>query len=176
MLMLPMLFGVIIGFMLLDERDEGTLLALQVSPLSMSRYVLYRLSIPMILSILSMYIVFPIVVFYDIDFWSLTLISFVGAFWAPILGLLLPTIANNKVEGFALMKGLGFIFMVPVAAWFVPVPYEYFFAIVPSYWPAKAFWVADAGSNPLFYVLGGIVVNILVIRSILHFFNKKVFQ
>jgi fluoroquinolone transport system permease protein len=175
-LMLPMLFGVIIGFMLLDEKDQGTLLALQVSPLSMSRYVMYRLSLPMLLSFLSLYIVFPIVNFYTIDFVSLTLISLVGAFWAPILGLILPTVANNKVEGFALMKGIGGLFIAPIAAWFVPLPYEYLFAIFPNYWPMKAFWVVDQGGNPLPFVLVGIVANLIVIQVILKFFNRKVFS
>ena len=39
----PMMFGIVIGFLLLDECDDNTLMALQVTPLSLNNYLLYRL-------------------------------------------------------------------------------------------------------------------------------------
>src|SRR5690606_27817765 len=50
-LLTPYLAGLVIGFLLLDQRDDGTLTALQVTPLSLNGYLLYRLTMPMLLSI-----------------------------------------------------------------------------------------------------------------------------
>ena len=50
-LLVPYLAGMVIGFLLLDQRDDGTLIALQVTPLSLNGYLIYRLTIPMLVSI-----------------------------------------------------------------------------------------------------------------------------
>ena len=44
----PGLVGMVIGFLLLDERDARTLQALRVTPLGMRRYLAYRIALPLI--------------------------------------------------------------------------------------------------------------------------------
>ena len=44
----PGIVGMVIGFLLLDERDARTLLALRVTPLSMRRYLAYRVALPLL--------------------------------------------------------------------------------------------------------------------------------
>lgn len=46
----PDLVGMVIGFLLLDERDTQTLDALRVTPLSMRRYLAYRISAPLLIA------------------------------------------------------------------------------------------------------------------------------
>lgn len=41
-----MVFGVVTGFLLLDERDDRTLTALQVTPLPLRAYIFYRVTVP----------------------------------------------------------------------------------------------------------------------------------
>ncbi len=41
--------GMVIGFLLLDERDENTLTALLVTPLPIGAYLAYRITLPLIL-------------------------------------------------------------------------------------------------------------------------------
>lgn len=48
LLMTPMLTGMVIGFLLLDQRDDQTLTALQVTPLTLSGYLVYRISLPIL--------------------------------------------------------------------------------------------------------------------------------
>ena len=47
----PVLLGFVIGMLFVEERDEGTLLALQASPLSLRTFVGYRLLVAMLLKI-----------------------------------------------------------------------------------------------------------------------------
>lgn len=49
---LPVGFGGLAGFMILDERDEDTLTALRVTPASMSGYAGYRIATAVLLSLL----------------------------------------------------------------------------------------------------------------------------
>jgi fluoroquinolone transport system permease protein len=39
---MPALVGMVIGFLLLDQRDDQTLAALQVTPLTLNGYLIYR--------------------------------------------------------------------------------------------------------------------------------------
>lgn len=48
--MCPMVFGAVIGFLLLDEKDDRTLTALQVTPLPLNSYILYRVAVPILLT------------------------------------------------------------------------------------------------------------------------------
>ncbi len=50
-LLMPAMVGMIAGFLLLDLRDDRTLSALQVTPLSVRGYLAYRLLLPMALSL-----------------------------------------------------------------------------------------------------------------------------
>jgi len=58
--MCPITFGVLIGFLLLDEKDDDTLTALQVTPLSTNGYVAYRVAVPIALTIPLMFVIFPL--------------------------------------------------------------------------------------------------------------------
>ncbi len=50
-LQVPVMYGVVIGFLVLDERDDGTLEALRVTPVSMSAYAYYRTIVAVFLSV-----------------------------------------------------------------------------------------------------------------------------
>lgn len=45
----PGIVGMVVGFMLLDERDARTFSALRVTPLSIRKYLSYRLTVPLVL-------------------------------------------------------------------------------------------------------------------------------
>jgi fluoroquinolone transport system permease protein len=56
----PGMVGMVIGFLLLDERDARTLTALRTTPLSMRRYLGYRVALPLLLGSMSTLIGFPL--------------------------------------------------------------------------------------------------------------------
>jgi fluoroquinolone transport system permease protein len=67
----------------------------------------------------------------------------VAAPLAPIYALFLGTFAANKVQGFALAKAIGVVFVPCVAAYFVTGPWQSAFGLLPHYWPLKVFWLFD---------------------------------
>ena len=169
-LMVPTLMGSVVGFLLLDQRDDRTLTALQVTPLTVEGYLAYRIAVPMLVSV-------PVMVA-SVAIADLVTMGVVPAFaaavqaapTAPLYALFVAAFAANKVQGFALLKGVGVLTWPPVIAWFVSSPWQVAFGIDPLYWPLKVFWMLEAGEPRvgLYFVAGlayqGLLLAILVRR------------
>ena len=141
LLTMPTISGVVIGFLLLDQRDDQTLAALQVTPLTATGYLTYRLAIPTLLSILTTLAVMPWIGLVQMSLAELTLAALTVAPLAPLFALFLVGFAANKVQGFALMKAAGVLNWPPIIAYFIDSNWQLACGIVPTYWPAKVFWM-----------------------------------
>lgn len=173
---LPVGFGGLAGFMILDERDEDTLTALRVTPASMSGYAGYRIATAVLLSLLytlgciSLTGLAPAALLPD-----LVLAALLAGLFAPVVALALVTLANNKVEGLAISKAFGVFVLGPLAAYFVAPNWQLLFGIVPTYWPAKAFWIATEGGDYWPYLLAGAIYNLLLAFLLLRHFWKRLY-
>ncbi len=172
-MILPLLFGAVIGFLLLDERDARTLLALQVTPLALRGYLAYRITMPVIISILLAITILPLTGLVSLGFGALLVVSIVAAPFAPLLAVALAVLAENKVQGFAIMKGNGVILLPPLIAYFVHGPWQLLFGLAPTYWPVKVFW-AFQESDPLVWVYAtvGLTYQALLLWLLLRCFDK----
>ncbi len=171
----PMMCGMVIGFLLLDQRDDHTLTALQVTPLSLNGYFLYRISLPAVLSLVMGVMVVPLLNLVRMDFISLLAAALAPAPLAPIFALFLGAFAQNKVQGFALMKSMGAIFVPPLVAYLITSPWQLAFGLVPTYWSMKVFWVLQAG-EPFgwLYLIVGLIYQALLIWLLMRRFNKVI--
>jgi len=161
--MSPMTFGVVIGFLLVDEKDDRTLSALQVTPLPLGSYIIYRVAIPIILTFVLMFVIFPAANLTPFDLRTILFSAIAAAPMAPMLALILASIAQNKVQGFALMKLMGIVLLAPVLAYFAAPGWELAFGIFPTYWPMKVYWLLYAGeTNIWLYLLIAVVYQSLV--------------
>ena len=148
-LQVALIAGTAIGLLVLDEKDQRTLTALQVTPLSLRVYLAYRLGLPVIFSMLGSLLIIVLVSNFlpmPAPLPSL-LVVFLGALPLPVYALFISAMGQNKVQGIALSKGLGPFIILPVLAWFVPEPWQWLFGIIPTFWPAKAYWQVMAGEN-----------------------------
>lgn len=171
--MCPMVLGVVIGFLLLDEKDDQTLTALQVTPLPLNSYILYRVMIPIILTVGLMFVIFPLADLTPFDLRTILLSAIAAAPMAPMLALFLASVAQNKIQGFALMKLTGIVLFVPIVAYFAPSGWEPAFGIFPTYWPMKVYWLLYAGeANVWLYVFVAVVYQSLVTA----FFAKRFYK
>jgi fluoroquinolone transport system permease protein len=103
--------------LLLDEKDAGTLLAIRVTPFSASRYLRYRMIVPVVGSLIATPVITVMMDLFRPAWLDLLLLSLAGALLAPLIALLLALVATNKVQGFALAKGMGVLVIAPVAFW-----------------------------------------------------------
>lgn len=173
----PTLFGVVIGFLLLDERDEQTLTALQVTPLTMGGYLAYRVLLPVALSVALVLITYPLAGMVPMPPQHVLLVSLLAAPMAPIFALFLAAVAQNKVQGFAIMKGSGSVLILPLAAYFFEGAWTYLLGIIPTFWPLKLFWLLAAGeSGAWFFFAAGTVVQALMLAGLAFRFNRVMHQ
>jgi fluoroquinolone transport system permease protein len=151
-LVVASLIGTVVGFLLLDQRDDETLTALLVTPLSLGDYLRYRMLASLVLSSALSCVTVPLAGLAATTSVQLVVTSVVAAPLAPIYALFLATSAANKVQGFALVKVAGIVFVPCIVAYFVPTPWQNAFGLVPHYWAMRVYWLFDAGATQAAFV------------------------
>jgi len=156
--MSPVTFAVLTGFLLLDEKDDHTLTALQVTPLSLRAYLGYRVAILVALTIVMMFIIFPLSALNALPWQDILLIGLTAAPLSPMFALFLASLAQNKVQGFALMKLAGAVLFAPILAYFTDAHWELLFGVVPTYWPMKVYWLLESGQREGLWIYAALAV------------------
>ena len=174
LLMTPVLAGIVIGFLLLDQRDDQTLTALQVTPLTLSGYFAYRIAVPTVVSFVVTLAVLPLAGLLDLGPLATVIAALSSCLLAPIYAVFLGAFASNKVQGFALSKALGVLLLPPLVAYFVNPPWQFLFGLDPLYWPVKVFWLVEAKAVIAWvYLAIAIIVQVFVLRLLLQRMNHR---
>ena len=177
LLMVPMLVGCVVGFLLLDQRDDRTLTALQVTPLTIGGYLLYRTAVPMVLSVAMMMVSIALADLVTMRVIPALLAALQAAPLAPLYALFVGAFAANKVQGFALMKATGVLAWAPLLAYFVTSGWQVAFGIDPLYWPVKVFWMLEAGEPSTWvYYLVGLAYQSALVMLLLRRFKTVVYR
>ena len=172
----PQIYGALVGFSILDDRDDHILSAIKVTPLSIHQFLSFRLFTVYLLSFIAAIYVIWFSDIGDFSFGSIVAIALLASLGAPMTGLFINALSQNKIEGFAVMKGSGTILVLPIIALFFFDKKELFFSFAPGFWPAKAISSLVRGEGLLFltfnqyYFIGlvyMILLNILVYRIFL---------
>lgn len=176
LLIAPAITGMVVGFLLLDQKDDRTLLAMRVTPLSLANYLAYRLTMPMIVSALVTWFAFSIAQLALSRSWLIIPCLLLSALIAPITALTLGTVAANKVQGFALAKALNIFMIAPILAAFTPVPWQWLFGLLPTFWPARLLWAfhfSEPSAAPIF-IAGCAVEGLLLYWLVKRFSTSEV--
>ena len=173
-LMVPLLLGQILGFLLLDERDDDTLTALLVTPLPLEGYLAYRIGLPLLSGMLLSVLAVILTGLVELPFSLLVPIALLYALETPILTLLMASVCENKVQGFALIKAVGAAPLLAAAAYFLDEPWQYAAGLIPTYWPLKAFWLASEGSTAACWgvIAVGLAAHVALLAVLLRRFDR----
>ena len=138
------MIGIIGGFLMLETREERTVRALLVSPLSTTHYLVIMSGVMMCLAVgVSLLQAFIIGVGLP-DFVPLLASAALVSPMARIVAFFLAAFADNRVEGFVQEKFERTMGAVAAGAWIVPEPWQFREGIGPPYRGVKANWVAVA--------------------------------
>jgi fluoroquinolone transport system permease protein len=177
LLLAPAICGMVVGFTLLDQRDDHTLTALQVTPLPLGVYLTYRLATPMLLSFVMTLVALPLSGQVNLNILELLFVSLAAAPLAPIVALFLGAYAANKVQGFALQKALSVFFIAPYIGILLPMPWKLFIGLVPTYWPPAFLWGLQEGTPYAWVLLPiGLLYQIVLLVGLLRRFNCVVHE
>ncbi len=156
----PAFAGMIGGFLLLESREDRTIRALMVSPVSVPAYIA-TLGAALGVVAVALTAVESAIIATALPGWpALCGAAVAGAPIAVLVALFISSLADDKTQAFAYMKVCAMFPVVASAAYFIPEPWQWLATVYPPYWASKAYWVAEAGSNswPL-WALGGLLVS-----------------
>ena len=171
------LVGVIFGFMLLDEKDDNTIKAMLVTPVSLNQYILYRVGVPAVIGFFGVIAAMLIINQALVPFWQLIPVATGAAITAPIATLFFASFAENKVQGFAMSKFIGVSGMIIFIGWFIPEPWQWLLGLFPPFWIVKSYWMAvDRASLWWMALIVGIILQSGLIYLLAKRFNAIVYR
>jgi len=147
-LLLPaLLVGWVVGFLVLEDRDDGPLAAVAVTPLGARGYLAYRAALAAALTLLlttyGIILLLP-----GVSPFTGALLVLLVAMEAVLAAAILPSVARNKVEGLAVTKLTNLAAIVPLAA-LLPAPWRYLLGCLPTYWVGELLLLPPAEALPL---------------------------
>ena len=156
--------GGLASFLILDEVDAGTLAALRVTPVPMRIFFGYRAATVIVVT--TIYVI-ATMSFSGILEPGLTPvlipIGLLSGVSAVVCLLLIVAVANNKIQGLAMVRALGMLMAgLPALPWFIDSAWNLAFGVLPPYWAAKAFWVASDHGSWWPYLVAGVAYNLVI--------------
>ncbi len=130
----PMLAGMLCGFLMLDERDQGLGEYYTVTPLGGVGYLASRLALPVVWSIVIAPVLMLLFSLTHPDMLRVLCIAVTGGVFGAVNTLMLLSFAGNKVEGLAVSKMLGLTMLPALVPIITSSPWGLIAGIFPAYW------------------------------------------
>ena len=154
LMLIPMMMGMVYGFILLDERDGGIITAISVTPTGKTGYLKLRMGIPTILSFIFILLFLLLLDLRgSMNLLQLLVISVIISGQALILLLFLGAFAENKVMGMAISKAFGILLIGPLLDYILPSPLNWSGAYSPLFWAGRSLL---AGTDTSFWLYAAI--------------------
>lgn len=167
--------GAIAAFLVLDEVDAGTLTALRVTPVPLWVFFGYRACT--VMTVTTVYVVVTTSLSGILEpglVGALVPIGLLAGLSAVVTLLLILAMANNKIQGLAMVRALGMLIAgLPCLPWFIHSGWNLAFGVLPPYWAAKAFWVASSHGIWWPYVVVGAAYNLAIAWPLFRRFQAK---
>lgn len=168
-----LLAGAIYGFLFLDEKEDKTLVAMQVVPIKISHYIGFRLAVPALISFFAFFGMMFVVDMHAPPWPQAIFIALTAMLTAPITALFYAIFAQNKLQGFGMAKFTSVAGWIILVGWFIPQPFDWLAGIFPPFFATKAYWMLlDGNPNWWIAILLGIVTQIALIMLMLGMLKK----
>ncbi len=172
----PIMLGAVVGILFVEERDEGTLLALQASPLSLRSFLGYRLLAAMGLSVVLTSIGVSLAGLVSVSLLELLSAAALASLTGPLVALVYAVYIQNKVQAVTAIKLVQSWAVLPALLYFVPTPWQWIGSIpAPLYYPSRLFWSAADGRAEWWLILPGLILQGAAIWWLLRRFRRTVY-
>ena len=132
------IYGAMVAFSILDDRDDHVFVSIAISPLSLQVYVWVKILFMYVMSIFSTLFVYAVVGISSLTWMQVVMLATLSGLQVPLQGMLINALASNKVEGFVIMKATGFLLIFPIFGYLFTDIKQWLFAFAPAFWPTKA--------------------------------------
>lgn len=176
LLMTPITVGMMLGLMMLEERDEALVTYFAVTPLGRGRYIAFRMGLPLWMAFVFstlLVIVFPVPALHR---WEVFLLIITSALETPLMSLAMLAFASNRLEGLAVAKMLNFVLLPPIVLYFFATKWRLLGLMAPTYWISEAVLALAEDSVKFWgYWLGGMAYHLLFIWLLFSRFNRLLY-
>lgn len=174
-LMAPMMVGMLTGFLLLDEKDEGIFHYMAITPLKKTGYIGYRITVPLFLSfIISVVLAVLFLTGDEAVNWVLLMMALlVVSLFGPLIAMYLASFCKNKVEGMTYAKLISLLFIGPIVTYMFESWWTMFAYMIPMTWLVELTFTSMTGEyfglieNWTLLFLGA-VTNMFIFLSIFY--------
>ena len=139
-MMAMLIGGMVIGFNIIDDKENATLPALAVSPLSRAEYIAGRSALGLILAVVLAMGSLLIIGLGPVSIWQVLVVVVAGSTLAVLYGLYTGSIADNQLSGIATVKVGSLAFLIaPLLTALIAEKFHPGLYWVPTYWTYRAF-------------------------------------
>lgn len=171
LLMTPYMLGVVMGFMMLDDKDGNIIDLVLVTPYGRLGYLLNRILFISLFTFLYSWINYVILNLVDLNLFSLLYISVLLSVFAASIGLLFFRIAGDKIIGLTYAKILNFVIIFVFADFIKAEWFVYVASLFPTFWITKL--ITDSGVVENYFFSGIVVLVWFLIVYMSGIGNKK---
>jgi hypothetical protein len=164
----PIIMGMLGSLLLLDDLDEGRLLVLRVTPITLERYLGYRMVGAGLAALAGLLVAVPLSGLAATSLLGLLPALVLAAALAPLVVACVASYARDKVRGLALLKVLGGLLMgLASVPWWAPQVTLWPLLLAPGVAVTAAQRAADAGDVGRLAVASTVGTAITVLYTIL---------
>jgi len=174
LLVTPLMFGFVVGLMLLDDRDEGALAAVALTPTGRPGFLMRRLALPVLWCVPVSFAVTWLAGLPLVHPLRFTAIAGLAGLETPLLALFMTAFGGNKLEGIAMSKVASALLTWGGLALLLEPPLNWSGAPAPGWWLIRLLFARSLPA-PEFTLLfaGGLVVHLLVLFVLLEVFRRR---
>ena len=154
----PIFLGAVVGILFIEEREEGTLLALQTSPLSLRSFLGYRAVAAMGLSVALTVVGVRLAGLVSVSQLELVGAAALASLAVPLVALAYAVFIKNKLQALIALRPMQLWAGLPVCSTSRPRPGSGSEAY-PLYYPMRLFWSATDGRAEWWLIVPGLIVQ-----------------
>lgn len=143
---------IIAAYIFLD-RQEGVIKALAISPLPVWQYLVSKLGVVLLTSLVSSIIVLLPIMQFKPNYLSLVGLLLAAGFFSSALGLFVASFYENIMQAFGTLYGVMLLMILPNIAYFMPSWNPSWIKLIPSYHMLEGFKSTLLGMNDWPYTL-----------------------
>jgi fluoroquinolone transport system permease protein len=170
-------FGALIAFTLLDDKDDKVLMSLKITPINVKHYIYIKMIAGMIFGFIATFILILATNFLpNSSIWIIIAVSILGAIQVPSVTLIVNSFSDNKVEGFVIMKLSGIVIIFPMIGFLINGTIQYLLGVAPGYWAGRLVELqllpTESGSALVVFTIG-VLYNLFATWLLMKLYSKK---
>jgi fluoroquinolone transport system permease protein len=146
------------GFVMMDEKDSNVTDVYRIVPFSLENLIILRCIIMVLIGFFNSLLLLLLNGLITLPIPHAIILSVQMALFSPFGALLMISLAENKIEAAAILKGITFILFLGVLQFFIPGNLKYLLSPVPAFWTSRAFSSID--NTGLFLLFSSVSVLI----------------